>query len=77
MFAFELPYLIDMPGPRKEFLSILMKRDRHDAIGQIESFLNPIPMMHIDIQIEDPWVDLQQFKDTNDDIVDIAEPASL
>jgi hypothetical protein len=46
----------------------------HNSIGCIESFFNSIAVVHINVDIQNPLVILEQFKDGEYDIIHIAEP---
>lgn len=60
-----------------EKVAILMKRDCHDSVRAIESLLDPIPMMHVNVNVENSIVILQQFQDSQYYVIDIAKPARL
>ena len=54
-----------------------MERDSHDSISVVESLFDPITVMNVNIEVEYSRVDFQQFKNANNDIVDVAEATSL
>jgi hypothetical protein len=54
-----------------------MKGNRHNPIRQIKSLLNPIPMMHINININNPWINQQQLKYSQHNIINIAKTTRL
>lgn len=54
-----------------------MKRAGHDSVCGIESFFNAVPMVNVNVDIEDSRVEPQQLYDTQDNIIDIAETTSF
>lgn len=54
-----------------------MEADSHNSIGFVESFLDSISVMNIDIQIKNSWVHLQKLQNAEYYIVNIAESTSL
>ena len=54
-----------------------MEADSHDSVGVIKCFLNSISMVNINVEVKHSGVDLQQFQDAQNDIIDIAKPAGL
>ena len=46
---------------REEILAVLVKWDTHASVGEVEGLLHSVSMMHVDIEVEHPWVDLQQL----------------
>ena len=65
-----------MPSPREVVLKF-MEGAGHNPISQVESLLNSIPMMDINVNIEHPLVGLQQLQDGQHTIVDVAKTRSL
>ncbi len=51
-------YIINMPSSWEVILE-LMERAGHDSICEIESFLNTIAMMNINIDVKYPLEDFQ------------------
>ena len=51
-----------------------MERASHDPVSEVESFLNTISMMNIDINVENSLESFQQLKDSKYTIVDVAKP---
>jgi hypothetical protein len=41
------------------------------------SDLNPVPVMYVDVNIENPWMILEQLQDSHHNIVHIAETTRL
>jgi hypothetical protein len=60
-----------------EILTVFVERNRHDAVGSEESFLNTISMVNINVDVENPPVLLQQFQDSKNNIIHVAETRSL
>jgi len=50
-----------------------MKRARHDPISQVECLLNSIPMMNININVQNSLKSLQQLENSQHTIVYIAK----
>lgn len=46
-------------------------------VSGVEGFLHAVPMVDIDVDIHHTRVILQEFQDTKDDVVDIAETGRL
>ena len=55
--------LKQVSGAGKEVLSVLVEAEGHDAVSEVESFLDPVPMMDVDINIEHTGEGLQKFID--------------
>ena len=72
-----LAYAIDIACAREEVAPKLVEADSHDPVCCEESFLNSIPMVHINIHIQYPLMILEQLKNSQDDVIDIAEPRCL
>lgn len=51
-----------------EILAVLVKRHRHDSIRRVESLLDTISVVYVDIDIQDALVESQQLEDTEDDV---------
>ena len=60
-----------------EEISISMERYRHYSICAVKGFLDSISMMHIDVNIEYSVMVFQEFQDSKDYIIDVAEATSL
>ena len=54
-----------------------MEGNCHDPVCGVESLLNTISMMNVDVNVQDPLVVLQQLQNSQDDIVHIAEARRL
>jgi hypothetical protein len=42
--------------------------DGHDAIGRVKGFFHTIAVVDVDIDVEDAFVEAQEFEDTEDDV---------
>jgi hypothetical protein len=51
-----------------EVLAVLVERTGHDAISRVESLLNTIAMVDIDINIKDSLFEAQKLEDSEDNI---------
>jgi|MDSY01.1.fsa_nt_gb hypothetical protein len=51
--------------------------DGHDAVGEVESFLNTVTMVNIDVDVEHACMVLEQFQDRHHDIVHVAKARRL
>lgn len=54
-----------------------METDSHDSVGVIECLFNSIPVVNVDVEVENAWVDFEELDDADDDVIDVAEAASL
>ena len=50
-----------------------MERDCHDPVCGVERLLDSVPMVDVNVNVQDSLVILEEFKDGKDDVVDIAE----
>ena len=64
--------IVNMSGSRKIVLEF-MERTGHNPIGQVESFLNTVSVVDINIDVQYSLVSFQKFKDSQHAIVDIAK----
>jgi hypothetical protein len=60
-----------------EEISISMERYGHDSVCAVESFLDSISMMHVDVNIEYPVMVFQELQDSEDNVIYIAEATCL
>jgi hypothetical protein len=51
-----------------EVLSVLVERNRHDTVGGVESLLDTITMMHVNIDVKDPLFESKEFENTEDNV---------
>ena len=54
-----------------------MKRHCHDPVREIEGLLHAVPVMDVNVYVEDPGVVLEQLEDGDHDVIDVTEAASL
>lgn len=67
---------LDVASSGKEFTAF-MKRHCHNSVGRIKGLLNPIAMVHIDIDVKNSFVVFQKLEDGQNNVVDIAKPRCL
>ena len=67
-------------GPRfrrmsctREKVAVLVQRQCHDTICAIKSFFDSISMMDININVQDSCVDLEEFQNCQDNIIDVTK----
>jgi hypothetical protein len=51
----------------------LWKGNRHDAIGGVESLLDAVSVVDVDVDVEHALVRLEELEDREDDVVDVAK----
>lgn len=61
-----------MPSTREIILEFV-EGARHDSVGQIESFLNTITVMNIDIDVQNSLICFKELKDGQYTIIDVTE----
>lgn len=61
-----------MPSTREVILEFV-EGASHDSVGQIESFLNTITVMNIDIDVQNSLICFKQLKDGQYTIIDVTE----
>ena len=54
-----------------------MKGHSHAAIGEVESFLHAITMVHVDVEVKYTRVDIQQLYDRQHNVIHIAKTTRL
>ena len=77
VFPFSAADIHQVARAREESLAEPMEADSHDTVSRIKGFLNAITMMHINVDVEDAVVVLEQLKYGDNDVVHKAEAASL
>lgn len=48
--------LIHVPRPGKEVVTKLVEGDSHDPVCEVESLLNSVAMVNINVNVEHSWV---------------------
>lgn len=71
------PDFIHVTCAREEVISVFVEGHRHDPVSEVESFLNPVTMVDVNINVKHPRVVLEQLQDANHNVVDIAEARGL
>ena len=54
-----------------------MDTEAHNTVCGVESLLNTVPMMTVDVDVQDAWIRTEEREDAEDDVVDVAEAGSL
>lgn len=54
-----------------------MERHGHDSVGRVESLLDTVPVMNVDVDVQYSLVILEQLEDPEDDVVYITKTGSL
>ena len=67
MLALTDTNIAEFASAREEF-AVLVKRDGHDAIGGVESFLNTITMVNVDVNVENALIVAKKLKDSKYDV---------
>ncbi|KAI4136886.1 MAG: hypothetical protein LQ340_008112, partial [Diploschistes diacapsis] len=58
----------------EEFLRVvLVKGERHDPVRRPEGLLDPVAVVHVDVDVQHARVRVQQLQDRQHDVVDVAE----
>jgi hypothetical protein len=60
------------PGPR-EIFSEFVETAGHNAISSVERFFHSIPMVAVNVDIQNAWIGSEEFKDTQNDVVDVTK----
>mmetsp|Transcript_21127 Transcript_21127/g.35286 ORF Transcript_21127/g.35286 Transcript_21127/m.35286 type:complete len:256 (-) Transcript_21127:392-1159(-) len=68
--------ILDVTCSRK-VLAKLVEGDTHHTIGGVEGLLDSITVVNVDVNVQHPLVDLEEFEDGEDDVVDVTETGSL
>ncbi len=67
---------LDVACSRKVFAE-LVERGGQNAVGSVKGLFHPVPMMDVDVDVENPLVMFQKFKNRKNAIVDIAKAGSF
>lgn len=77
MFAHAYAGFLEGTGTREEVVTVLVQRQGEYPIGIVEGFLDPITMVDINVNLQYSGMVPQQFQDSQNDIVDVAEPTGF
>lgn len=77
VFSDSLAHGVDVASPWEKLLAVLVERYCHDSIGNIECLFDPISMMHIHIQIKNSLMVFQELKNSQDNVIRVAETTGL
>ena len=72
-----LAHVLDIPRAREEVVAVLVEADGHDAVRQVKGLLHAVAVMHVNVQVQDPGVILEELQDGQHEVVDVAKPARL
>ena len=73
VFAVVLADGVERACPREEVFVEFVETHRHNPVGVVEGLLHPVPVVDVNVEVEDSGVDLQQLQDAQDDVVHVAE----
>lgn len=62
VFAIVLADLVECACSWEEVLAVLMEGDTHAAVWEVEGLLDSVSVVHVDVEVEYSWVDLQQLE---------------
>ena len=68
--------LVNVPGPGEESVAVLVKGEGHDPAVPVEGFLHAVPVVDVNVNVQDPRIVSEQFEHGEDNVVDVAEPGS-
>ena len=57
----------------REVFPVLVERHGHDPVRGVEGLLHAVPVVDVDVNVEDSLVVLQELEDGQHDVVDVAE----
>ena len=75
-FAFSFTHVLKIAGTREE-VSVSMEADSHHAVRHVEGLFDAVAVMDVNVDVEHTLVILQQFEDSEDNIVRVAESFSF
>mmetsp|Transcript_43560 Transcript_43560/g.130630 ORF Transcript_43560/g.130630 Transcript_43560/m.130630 type:complete len:274 (+) Transcript_43560:125-946(+) len=61
----------------REELAVLVERDRHHAVTQIEGLLNAVAVVDVNVDVQHAGVDLEQLQDAKHNVIYVAEARRL
>lgn len=54
-----------------------MEAASHDAICRVEGFLDTVPVMTVDVNVQHSWVCSQELEDSEHNIIDVTKAGRL
>jgi len=69
--------LVGGARPREEALPVLVQGERHHAVTVVERLLDAVPVVHVNVNVEDAGVLLQKLQDGEDNVVDETKARGL
>lgn len=61
VFSIMLTNLVQTPSSGEKILAVLMEGDSHASVSEVESFLDAVTMVDIDVEVQHSGVDLEEF----------------
>ena len=68
---------VELAGAREEVLSVLMEAHRHHSVRTVKGFLHSVPVVHVDVHVQNSTEILQQLQYTYHDVIHIAKTTRL
>lgn len=56
-----LANLVQTPSSGEKILAVLMEGDSHASVSEVESFLDAVTMVDIDVEVQHSGVDLEKL----------------
>lgn len=76
ILAFSIANVANIPGAGK-VLSVLVEGDGHDPIGRVKGLLHPVPVVNVNVNVQDARMIFQQLQDGQVNVVDVAKTGSF
>jgi hypothetical protein len=76
VLALSVTDVLDISSPWEE-VAEPVEGDSHDSVSAVESLFDSVSMMDVDVDVEHAVVVLEQFKDGEHDVVNVAEAAGF
>jgi hypothetical protein len=67
MLALAYANIAKLSGPWEKF-SILVERDCHNAVGSVKCLFDAVTVVHINVDVQDPFVVAQEFQNAEHDV---------
>ena len=61
----------------REKIAVLVEGKGHDTVCGVKGLLHAIPVVNVNIDVQDALMPFEQFEDAEDDVVHVAEPRRL
>ena len=66
------PSVLLCPSSREVFPEF-MEATSHDTVSCVERFLNTVPVVAVDVNVQHPWICSQEFENSEHDIVNVTK----